>query len=121
MEGVLARPSKKQYQQHHQITFLQNLSSIYYKLSTWGASLGRLKQVFEKLIKDGAGAMGETIATGGGSAKGGKRTIRKNHKKKKRTRRKSSKKRIRKSTKLRTLKTRVKRKRRRKTINKKRK
>ena len=55
-----------------QILFMKNLSSIYYKLSTWKESLGRLKLVFEKEIEK------EKL-------KGGKRTIRKIYKRKKNT------------------------------------
>ena len=103
------------FRKPEQILFMQNLSSIYYKLPTWKDSLDRLKKVFVKL-QDDAGAGGG--AKGGGSAKGGKRTIRKNHKKKKRTHRKSSKKRRMISTKKRIRKTFKKRRQRRRTINK---
>ena len=70
-----------------------------WKLASWSESLKRLKSVFEKIQSD------KLV-----SAKGGKRTIRRNHKKLKNTRRKSSKRRKRKTLK--------KKKQNRRTINK---
>ena len=91
-----------------QILFMQNLSSIYYKLSTWKDSLTRLKLVFEKLQMNEKGGKATAV-------KGGKRTIRKKNNKKKYTFKKYSK--IKRKTK-RKHKTIKKRKQLKKTINK---
>ena len=77
--------SRENIKRVEQKTFMTKVASFGYKLYSWKGSLERLKQVFEKRIKDG------TISLGRGGAKGGKRTIRKKHKKKKTTRRKSTK------------------------------